>query len=118
MDMRHNLPDGHPAYAETMAAVRKQQRAEEFLYPRVDELLTLLKNRSWSGARRLVDAGPWAPVGSPKQISVVEDLSHWVQGHCDPQSVLCNFLLGQEAEVFTRYAVARACHEAEQMGAA
>ena len=118
MDMRLNLPDGHPHYAETMTAVRKQQALEEFVDKRVDHLLTLLKNRSWSGARQMVDAGPWAPIDAPKQVTVVDDLAHWMQGSCDPQSVLVDFLLGRESDVFARYAVARAFHEADKSGVA
>jgi hypothetical protein len=115
MDMRHNLPDGHPAYAETMACVRLEQRRNEYLDARIDQLLTLLKNRAWSGARQIVCEAPWTPIDAPSQVSVVQDCAYWIQDHVDPATVTTEFLLGRESEIFARYAVARASFEADKI---
>ena len=116
MDMRHNLPDGHPAYAETMSAVRAEQRREAYVEFRERELVQLL-------ARHPLSVRPEHAVvsyygRSSGRIPVGADLAGWVIDYAiDAEQTLAEVAYSQQSrdKLHREYAYKRACDEAERM---
>ena len=103
-----------PALSEAYKVLGPQLRAERaattFVGPRIEELLRQLQSHTARLSVK-VEPGPWAPCGANKPVLMVTDFCWYIAENCDPHGALVRFLLGSEAELFERYALARAEYE-------
>jgi len=97
------------AYRVTARAVSTQMREDAYVERRYEALLRILDSRSRYSYE--VDAGPWAPGGTGK-VYITTDLAWYIADRCDPHAVTVSLLLDRRADLFERYALARAEFEA------